>query len=214
MTQHLWHKIRNTDNIGQKKKLLENGPRFLVCKLLHVERERESSSVLKYKSVSHWWFNFIELRIESRITVWEWMAAVSLKRDGGKRKEPVCVEFIETSVWNWKDQSRQKYNRKQKRLKPNCKPIRVYIFNPIKTTTNLHCVLVFSSYRIKWEDNIKMDLQKVGSGGMDWIELARERDSWRALMTAAMNLRAPKKRGISWLAENRLACQEGLCSME
>jgi hypothetical protein len=34
----------------------------------------------------------------------------------------------------------------------------------------------------KWEDNIKMDLQEVGCGGMDWIELAHDRDRWRALV--------------------------------
>ena len=38
-----------------------------------------------------------------------------------------------------------------------------------------------------WEDNIKMDLQKVGCGGMDWIELAQDRDRWRALINAVMN---------------------------
>jgi len=43
--------------------------------------------------------------------------------------------------------------------------------------------------RRRWEDNIKMDLQEVGSGGMDWIELAQDRDSWRALVTAVMKLR-------------------------
>ena len=35
--------------------------------------------------------------------------------------------------------------------------------------------------RRRWEDNIKMDLQELGCGGMDWIELAQDRDSWRAL---------------------------------
>jgi len=45
--------------------------------------------------------------------------------------------------------------------------------------------------RHSWEDNIKMDLQEVGFGGMDWIELAQDRDRWRALVTVVMNLRVP-----------------------
>jgi hypothetical protein len=45
--------------------------------------------------------------------------------------------------------------------------------------------------RRRWEDNIKMDLQAVGCGGVDWIELAQNRDRWRALLTAVMNLRLP-----------------------
>jgi hypothetical protein len=43
----------------------------------------------------------------------------------------------------------------------------------------------------RWEDNIKMNIQEVGCGAMDWIELARDRDRWRALLNAAMNLRVP-----------------------
>jgi len=42
--------------------------------------------------------------------------------------------------------------------------------------------------RSRWEDNIKMGFQKVGCEDMDWIELALDRDRWRALVNAAMNL--------------------------
>jgi hypothetical protein len=45
--------------------------------------------------------------------------------------------------------------------------------------------------RRRWKDTIKMDLQEVGYGGMDWIELAKDRDTWRALVNAVMNLGVP-----------------------
>ena len=45
--------------------------------------------------------------------------------------------------------------------------------------------------RRSWKDNIKMDLQEVGCGGKDWIELAQDRGRWRALVNAVMKLRVP-----------------------
>jgi hypothetical protein len=45
--------------------------------------------------------------------------------------------------------------------------------------------------RRKWEGNIKMDLQDVGFEAMDWIELAQDRDRWRAYVNAAMNHQVP-----------------------
>jgi len=45
--------------------------------------------------------------------------------------------------------------------------------------------------RRRWEDNIKMDLQEVGYGGMDWIELDQDRDRWRAVVKTVTNLRDP-----------------------
>jgi len=49
--------------------------------------------------------------------------------------------------------------------------------------------------RHRWEDNIKMDLQEVGRWGMNWIELAQDRDRWWALVNVVMNLRVPQNAG-------------------
>ena len=51
--------------------------------------------------------------------------------------------------------------------------------------------------RRRWEDNIKMDFREVGGGGGDWIELAQDRDRWRAFVGTVRNLRVQKMRGIS-----------------
>jgi hypothetical protein len=51
--------------------------------------------------------------------------------------------------------------------------------------------------RHRWEDNIKMDLQEVGGGREDWMELAQDRDRWRALVGTVRDFRVSYMRGIS-----------------
>ena len=53
------------------------------------------------------------------------------------------------------------------------------------------CATLYRSYRHRWEDNIKLDLHEVQCGGVDWIELAQDRDRWRAFVNAVMNLWVP-----------------------
>jgi hypothetical protein len=63
-------------------------------------------------------------------------------------------------------------------------------------------------------DNIKMDLGEILLDGMDWIELAQDRDQWKALVNAVMNLRIPLKLlGIFWMAAQLAASQKGLSSV-
>jgi hypothetical protein len=45
--------------------------------------------------------------------------------------------------------------------------------------------------RRRWENNIKIDLREIGWGGLDWIDLAQDRDQWRAVVNTVMNLRVP-----------------------
>ena len=51
--------------------------------------------------------------------------------------------------------------------------------------------------RRRWEDNIKTDLQEVGGGCGDWMELAQDKDRWRALVSRVRSLRVPNMRGNS-----------------
>jgi hypothetical protein len=49
----------------------------------------------------------------------------------------------------------------------------------------------FGRTRSRWDDNNKMDLQEVGCGGMEWIDMAQDRDRWWAVVNAVMNLLVP-----------------------
>ena len=53
----------------------------------------------------------------------------------------------------------------------------------------------FGRLKCRWKDNIKMDLQEVGCGHMDWIGLVQDRESWRTLVSAVMNLRVSRNAG-------------------
>jgi len=63
-----------------------------------------------------------------------------------------------------------------------------YTQNYIITHTHTHTHITLGRPKHRWEDIIKMDLQELGCGSMDWIELAQDRDRWRALVNAGMNL--------------------------
>ena len=83
-------------------------------------------------------------------------------------------------------------------------PILVKCISGMKSNTStdpemcrILCSVILHRLRRRWEDNIKMDLQEVGGGCEDWMELAQDRDRWRALVSAVMNLQVPKMRGIS-----------------
>ena len=67
--------------------------------------------------------------------------------------------------------------------------------------------------RRRWVDNIRMDLQEMGCGYMDWIGLAQDRDRWRTLVSAVMNLRVPLNAG-NFLTSCKPISFSGLCTVE
>ena len=79
----------------------------------------------------------------------------------------------------------------------------IYVF-VVRMMEGVHRVLVgkpegkrpLGRPRRRWEDNIKMNLQEVGAVCEDWIELAQDRNRWRALVSVVMNIRVPKMREI------------------
>ena len=74
-------------------------------------------------------------------------------------------------------------------------------------------ILLFPRKSVAHQQDNKWERYQNYTWGMDRIDLAQDKDRWRALVNAVMNLRVHKMQGISWLAENRLASQEILCSV-
>jgi hypothetical protein len=69
--------------------------------------------------------------------------------------------------------------------------------------------------RRRWDDNIKMDLQEVGGGRVDWMDLTQDMDGWRALLSTEKNFWVPKNAGNFFTScKDWSASQGGLCSME
>jgi len=135
----------------------------------------------------------LTLRKERRLTVFENRV---LRRIFGPRMDEVIGEWIKL------------YNEKLNDLYSSLTVVRVIKSRRIRWTGHVvrvgdgrgvYRVLVgkpegkrpLGRPRRRWEDNIKMNLQEVGCGGMDWIELAQDRDRWRELVNAVMNLRLP-----------------------
>jgi hypothetical protein len=67
----------------------------------------------------------------------------------------------------------------------------VYMYVCMYVRMYVHVYVPLGRPKRRWEDNIKMDLQEMGGGCGNWMELARDRDRWRTLVSAVMNFRDP-----------------------
>ena len=72
-----------------------------------------------------------------------------------------------------------------------CHRMHCYLSTEIFEAILITDCVIMGLPRRRWEDNINMDLQEVGCRGVNWIELAHDRDRWRALVNAVMKLRVP-----------------------
>jgi hypothetical protein len=66
-----------------------------------------------------------------------------------------------------------------------------YIFGPISLYTYNITLIPLGRPRRRWVDNIKMDLREIEWDGMDWIDMAQDRDQWKALVNTVLNLWVP-----------------------
>jgi hypothetical protein len=71
----------------------------------------------------------------------------------------------------------------------------------------------FGRHGSTWENHFKIDLKQTECGDVDWTHLAQNLDQCNAYVSTALNLRVPYNSGISRLAEELLASEEGLCSV-
>ena len=86
--------------------------------------------------------------------------------------------------------------RLYKRILHCCSDVTLLSIMQVTTAVLLHlsavnCKFRYGNCHYVWEDNIKLDLQEVGCGGVDWVELAEDRDRWRTLVHVVLNIRVP-----------------------
>jgi hypothetical protein len=118
------------------------------------------------------------------------MQTPQIKRDeltGGWRKlhnEEVCDLYSSPSIIRIIKSRRMRWAGHVARMGEKINAYRLLVGNPERKRP-------LGRPRCRWVDNIKMDLLEIGWGGVDWIGLAQDRDKWRVLVNAVMNLRVP-----------------------